>query len=200
MGETYTLSNVRPVQVVWNYNKSTSKYLFTTKCFDNNVETYDRTLSTDRGTFLLNLAAIPSGYVLKSITSHFKLKRTDNASLCSIQFALGHADSLSGVESEQHIVTSKQDVPLSSHSTISDTSATLSGITKQQSDTILRAQYPILWLEMDGAHYFYEMYFDIEYAEAEPESKIYVGSSNATAVYVGSTKASAVYIGTTRVL
>ena len=196
MAEQITVT-CKPTQLVY---KSTTRQLFTSNSWDNDVNTYDNpgVSSGERPqTLLLNLSAVPKNAVIKKVSYRLLLYRTDNASYCKLEMALGYADSLTNNISVQHRVTDFKTIPLSAYTTKETTYAEQT-LTKAQSAQIVNAQYPIVWMNCYGAMRYYEIYVDVTYEI--PVGELYVGDQQATEVYVGTKKASAVYIGDTKVL
>ena len=194
MAEQITIRGIRPRQMVYT---SSNAYGFTSKSWDNNLNTYDSNDTGNPATLLLDLSAIPKNAVIKSVTYRLYLYRTDNASYCRLQTALGYADSLSKSISAQHSVTDYKDIDLTAWKTKEETTGTQS-ITSSQSRQLLNAQYPILWMNCYGSMQYYEISLDVTYEI--PQVEIYVGEDKATKVYVGTKQASAVYVGDTKVL
>lgn len=195
MAEQITVT-CKPTQLIY---KSTTRQLFTSNSWDNDVNTYDSPgLGGGDGqqTLLLNLSAVPKNAVIKKVKYRLLLYRTGNASFCDLQMALGYADSISNSINAQHRVTDFQSIGLSAYKTKEETYAEQS-ISSAQSAQLLNAQYPIVWMNCYGSMRFYEIYVDVTYEI--PKGEIYVGDKQATEVYVGTKKASAVYIGTTKV-
>lgn len=167
------------------------------KCWDGDASTYNAD-SNGYGsrlrTLALNLSQIPGNSVIKSVTYYITAYRTDNASYCGLAAALGYSTG-TAVGAQQR-VTPLQSIDLTDYQKKQTRSATQS-VTAAQSQQILSANTPILWLEVYGAHRYYEIWADITY---EPdESKLYNGSKQASAIYVG-TKQGEMYVGTTKVL
>ena len=196
MAEQITVTGVRPRQMV--YKQST--YTFTSKAWDNDLNTYDAN-SNGAGirptTLLLDLSAIPKKAVIKKVTYRLYLYRSDNASYCGLQTALGYADSLTNDLNAQHRVTEYKDLSLTDYKVKQETTGSQT-ITSTQSKQILQAKYPILWMNGYGSMRYYEISLDVTYEI--PQGEIYVGEDKAAKVYVGAKEAAAVYIGTAKVL
>ena len=196
MAEQITIRGIRPRQMVYK----NGNYNLTSKSWDNDEGTYDNidnAAGNRPATLLLNLSAVPSNAVIKKVKYRLLLYRTGNASFCELQAALGYADSLTNVISAQHRVTDYKDIGLSAYKVKEETSAEQT-LTSAQSAQILKAQYPILWLNGYGTMRYYEISLDVTYEI--PQGDIYVGEDKATKVYVGTKEAAAVYVGTKKVL
>ena len=196
MAEQITVT-CKPTQLVY---KSTTRQLFTSNSWDNDVNTYDNpgVSSGERPqTLLLNLSAVPKNAVIKMVSYRLLLYRSGNAAYCELGMALGYADSISNNINAQHRVTDFKTIPLSAYTTKETTSAEQT-LTSAQSAQILNAQYPIAWMNCYGSMRFYEIYVDVTYEI--PKGEIYVGTDKVTEVYVGTKKATGVYIGDKKVL
>ena len=184
----------RPRQMVYT---SSSAYTFTSKSWDNNLTTYDLNDTGAPATLLLDLSAVPKNALIKKVKYRLYLYRTDNASYCGLQMAMGYADSLTGGINSQHRVTDYKDIGLSAYKKNEETSAEQS-ITAAQSAQIISAQYPVVWMNTYGSMRYYEISVDVTYEI--PQNEMYVGDVKAAEVYVGNTKATAVYAGINKIL
>lgn len=186
--------NITPTKLIdkhgWNVNA---------KSFDKDLSTYGgASTGVDHPAgLLLDLSSIPAGSVIKKVAYHYTLYRTDNANYCKLKGAMGYADG-DTTSANAYQVTAWQEIPLTSYQT-KETTNTEQTISAAESAQILSTGYPLLYVYIQNAHRVYEINVDITY-EPDDGSKLYVGTSKATAVYVGTTKASAVYVGTTKVM